>query len=132
MKTVAILVAITALLSGCAELVPPAEQVQMMSSQSKHFGNGAVRTTVVNDAVDVYHCDKGLSVKLQQTQPEKKRKSPLTVTFGELSYKLSPTITKNGYKYSNIRWIWWEKFDGKASLFDNSNHVLAKNCVKQN
>lgn len=116
-------------LCGCsATTIAPAEQIQQRTeqkAQSAVKGRDVVRKQFVTE----YVCDKQYFVRVQKSSA--KKNSTVTVTFNQVSHKLSPTVAKNGKKYSNIRWTWLEGFDGKATLSDNRHRVLASNCVKK-
>ena len=55
----------------------------------------------------------------------------VTVSYNGISHTLSQTVTKNGKKYSNMRWTWWEPRNGKATLIENPQKPLAENCTKK-
>lgn len=116
-------------LCGCsATTIAPAEQIQQRTEQ-KAQSTVKGRDVVKKQFVTEYVCDKQYFVRVQKSSA--KKNSTVTVTFNQVSHKLSPTVAKNGKKYSNIRWTWLEGFDGKATLSDNRHRVLASNCVKK-
>lgn len=115
-------------LSGCSvTTIAPAEQVQQ-KVEKRPEAAAKWRDVVKTQPFRQYRCDHDKIVRVQPVS--NKKNSPLTVTFNQSSYKLSPTVSKMGKKYSNIRWIWLEGFDGKATLSDNAHKVLASNCQK--
>lgn len=76
-----------------------------------------------------YVCEQNKIVRIQPLS--KKKNSPITVIFEQMSYKLSPTVSSKGKKYSNIRWIWLERFNGETTLNDSRNQPLAVGCVRK-
>lgn len=116
-------------LCGCsATTIAPAEQIQQKTEQkAKPVAKG--RDVVKKQLITEYRCAKNKTVRVQKSST--KKNSTVTVTFNQVSHKLSPTVSNQGKKYSNIRWIWLEGFNGKAVLSDNRHNVLAENCVKK-
>ncbi|WP_373767502.1 MliC family protein [Glaesserella sp.] len=111
-------------LSGC---VAPVEQVQQAQKDSD-ITVKETRSTEKNMPVTEYVCDKDKIVRVQT--PKTPKNKTITVTFNQASHKLSSTVVQHGKKYSNIRWVWHEQ-NGKCTLRDNRNNVLAENCVKK-
>ncbi|WP_373778002.1 MliC family protein [Glaesserella sp.] len=109
-------------LSGC---IAPVEQVQMaVTTPTAEIEN---RTTAKKVVTINYLCANQKVVRVQvPTSPKDKT---ITVIFNQTSHKLSSAVTKRGKKYSNIRWIWLEA-NGKGTLHDNRNNILAENCLK--
>ena len=130
---ISLLVSTLLLISGCTKVaVSPVEQVQQV--QKTNSGNAeqvkevAQRSVVKNQAMNLYLCQDDKEVRILKT---KGKKNSISVTFMDATHTLSPTVTKNGKKYSNIRWVWWEMRSGVAELYDNNKKVLAKECIKQ-
>lgn len=124
------------ILSGCSNVaVSPVEQVQ----QVQQAGNSPVvapkpvskRSVVKNQAISLYLCKDDKEVRVLKSKSKKNAKSTVAVTFMGTTHTLSAAVTKNGKKYSNIRWIWWEPRTGNAELYDNNKQILAEDCVKQ-
>lgn len=67
----------------------------------------------------------------QRVRVQVVNKKTINVTFGQTTYKLSSTVTKNHKRYSNIRWVWTEDFNGQATLKNNRNKVLAEGCERK-
>lgn len=130
---ISLFISILLLISGCTKVaVSPVEQVQQV--QQTNSGNAeqvkevAQRSVVKNQAMNLYLCKDDKEVRILKT---KGKKNSISVTFMDTTHTLSPTVTKNGKKYSNIRWVWWEMRSGIAELYDNNKKVLAKECIKQ-
>ena len=130
---ISLFISILLLISGCTKVaVSPVEQVQQV--QQTNSGNAeqvkevAQRSVVKNQAMNLYLCKDDKEVRILKT---KGKKNSISVTFMDTTHTLSPTVTKNGKKYSNIRWVWWEMRSGIAELYDNNKNVLAKECIKQ-
>lgn len=130
------------MLSACSELTPsPVEQMQQVqqnamkqTDEAKSLPKQAKVSVVKKQSVIRFICekDKEVQVRSSQTKNGKNAKiNAISVSFAGTTHTLSRTVTKNGKKYSNIRWIWWEPLNGKAELYDNKKNVLAEGCVKQ-
>ena len=121
------------LISGCTKVaVSPIEQVQQVqqtnSNNAEQVKEVAQRRVVKNQAMSLYLCKNDKEVRILKT---KGKKNSISVTFMDTTHTLSPTVAKNGKKYSNIRWVWREMRSGVAELYDNNKKVLAKECIKQ-
>ena len=121
------------LISGCTKVaVSPIEQVQQVqqtnSNNAEQVKEVAQRSVVKNQAMNLYLCQDDKEVRVLKT---KGKKNSISVTFMDATHILSPTVAKNGKKYSNIRWVWREMRSGVAELYDNNKKVLAKECIKQ-
>ena len=130
---ISLFVSILLLISGCTKVaVSPVEQVQQVqktnSDNTEQVKKVAQRSVVKNQAMSLYLCKNDKEVRILKT---KGKKNSISVTFMDTTHTLSPTVTKNGKKYSNIRWVWWEMRSGVAELYDNNKKVLAKECIKQ-
>ena len=130
---ISLFISILLLISGCTKVaVSPVEQVQQVqqtnSDNAEQVKKVAQRSVVKNQAMSLYLCKNDKEVRILKT---KGKKNSISVTFMDTTHTLSPTVTKNGKKYSNIRWVWWEMSSGVAELYDNNKKVLAKECIKQ-
>ena len=130
---ISLFISILLLISGCTKVaVSPVEQVQQVqktnSDNAEQVKEVAQRSVVKNQAMNLYLCKDDKEVRILKT---KGKKNSISVTFMDTSHTLSPAVTKNGKKYSNIRWVWWEMRSGVAELYDNNKKVLAKECIKQ-
>ncbi|WGE31894.1 GlcNAc transferase [Actinobacillus genomosp. 2] len=121
------------MLTACKPLEAPIEQVQKaLPSENTNEKISIVKGQTATEFI----CKGDIAIKVQRYQP-KKNDNPkprisgtqaISVTYGNTKHTLSPVVTKNGNKYSNIRWIWFEGLDGIAVLSDNSGNVLASDC----
>lgn len=123
-------------LSGCANVaVSPVEQVQQVQQAANSPVVAAKpvskRSVVKNQAISLYLCKDDKEVRVLKSKNKKNGKNTVSVTFMGANHTLSAAVTKNGKKYSNIRWIWWEPREGNAELYDNNKQILAEDCVKQ-
>lgn len=130
---ISLFISILLLISGCTKVaVSPVEQVQQVqktnSDNTEQVKEVAQRSVVKNQAMNLYLCKDDKEVRILKT---KGKKNSISVTFMDTTHTLSPAVTKNGKKYSNIRWVWWEMRSGIAELYDNNKKVLAKECIKQ-
>lgn len=130
---ISLFISILLLISGCTKVaVSPVEQVQQVqqtnSDNAEQVKKVAQRSVVKNQAMNLYLCQDDKEVRILKT---KGKKNSISVTFMDTTHTLSPAVTKNGKKYSNIRWVWWEMRSGIAELYDNNKKVLAKECIKQ-
>ena len=121
-------VILTALcLSACSqnvELSDPAPQkmkVQTVDKKSQK-GSATVYLCKGNKEVSVVHTT--------QKQKSKKTLSQVTVTFNDVTEKLTRVISERGRNYANIRWYWQER-DDFSQLQTSVGEVLAERCVKQ-
>lgn len=130
---ISLFILILLLISGCTKVaVSPVEQMQQVqktnSDNTGQVKKVAQRSVVKNQAMSLYLCKNDKEVRILKT---KGKKNSISVTFMDTTHTLSPAVTKNGKKYSNIRWVWWEMRSGIAELYDNNKKVLAKECIKQ-
>lgn len=130
---ISLFISILLLISGCTKVaVSPVEQVQQVqktnSDNAEQVKEVAQRSVVKNQAMNLYLCKDDKEVRILKT---KGKKNSISVTFMDTTHTLSPAVTKNGKKYSNIRWVWREMRSGIAELYDNNKKVLAKECIKQ-
>ena len=59
---------------------------------------------------------------------KKGKLNSISLTFNNVTHKLSPTIAENGRNYSNIHWVWLERKEF-STLKSNTGDVLAEQCV---
>lgn len=124
-------------LSGCTEMATsPVEQVQLAQKENKGVVTQTKvipkRSLVKNQEMVLYICKDDKQVRILKSKSKKNVKNNIVnVTFMGTTHRLSPAVTKNGKKYSNIRWVWWEPRSGKAELYDNNKQILAEQCVKR-
>lgn len=121
------------ILTACTPqpLIAPIEQVnQVQQEQATKVETPLPQSRVKNKAM-LYRCNKNQTVKITKTTNSKKIQN-ITVEFNQISHRLSSVVTQKSHrKYSNIRWIWTEDFNGKAKLQNKNGKILAENCVKQ-
>ncbi|WP_150539014.1 MliC family protein [Actinobacillus vicugnae] len=142
LKNYGITLCVSALaLTGCKPLEAPIEQVQRVQTvihQTQTEIKPTEKVTVVkNQTALQFVCKNDVLVKVQRAKVKKANKQTkrsssnqqaILVTYGNTTHTLSPAVTKDGKKYSNIRWTWEERLNGEISLIDNSNNVLASEC----
>lgn len=130
MRTFRPLVVFGLFLTACTSqpMVAPVEQMQQAPIELAPTPSAEKIQPVKNKTV-LYLCSKQKSVKVTKNANEKKS---LTIEFNQTSHKLSSTVPKTSKKkYSNIRWIWAEEFDGSHTLRDKNGKVLAGHCITQ-
>lgn len=110
--------------------ISPVVQMDKLSQQQNQQINepGSPKKVIKSRHSDEYLCDHQQILKLQYDDSNKKA---VDVTFQQTTHTLYSAVPKKNKKYSNIRWIWSEDFNGKGTLRDNSNKVLAKECIKK-
>ena len=116
------------LLSACTptNMSPVAQVEQKQSLASPEKSDTIVK--VKDQSTIEYLCKNNKTVSIQ---PDNTKKKAIHLTFAQTTHTLSSVVTKKSQKYSNIRWVWSEDFNGKWKLRDNRNKVLAENCVKK-
>lgn len=121
-------VILTALcLSACSQNVelskptPQKMKVQTVDKKSQK-GSATVYLCKGNKEVSVVHT--------KQKQKSKKTLSQVTVTFNDVTEKLTRVISERGRNYANIRWYWQER-DDFSQLQTSIGEVLVERCVKQ-
>lgn len=123
-------------LNACQTEVSPTEEVQLQVEQHT-FADEAPNQEVTQRSVAsarkwiIYRCNKKKLVKIQERISQQKGKKIIALNFNDTQHTLSATVTRNGEKYSNIRWTWQKKRNGIATLRDNSGKILADNCKKE-
>lgn len=60
----------------------------------------------------------------------KGKKNSISVIFMDIIYIFLLIVIKNGKKYSNICWVWWEMCFGIVEFYDNNKKVFVKECIK--
>lgn len=128
-----ILLVMLAWLTGCAEpVISPVEQIRLAQKQSELAKPKTPVATVAKTQTSTrFLCDNGKEVRVTYAQKTTAKSKTITVNFENVSHRLTPVVTRNGKKYSNIRWTWQEPRSGKAMLTNNNKKVLAANCVKK-
>ena len=96
-------------------------KVQTVDKKSQK-GSATVYLCKGNKEVSVVHT--------KQKQKSKKTLSQVTVTFNDVTEKLTRVISERGRNYANIRWYWQER-DDFSQLQTSVGEVLAEHCVKQ-
>lgn len=126
--------ALGSLLIACSATIPsPAEQIYQAQKASKHIAKPLNMQIEQAQSIAQYHCDNNKKVTVESKKQSKatNKKETITVNFQGTSHQLSSAVTKNGKKYTNIRWTWHEMRNGQAFLYNNTKKILAENCVKQ-
>ena len=72
--------------------------------------------------------DKIIRIVFHTTKHKKNKARSISLTFNNVTYKLSPTIAENGRNYANIHWVWLERKD-VSTLKTSVGEVLAEQCV---
>lgn len=121
-KTLFILTAL--LLSGCAEntlLNEPPQQKMVVQKVDKTSQVGSAKLYLCKD-------DKEVRV-LHSTQKRKKKMlKQVSITFNQVTEKLTLMISERGKNYGNIRWTWHERKDF-STLKTSVGEILAEQCV---
>lgn len=118
------LVSATMLIGACTSLVTPVEQIHQAQKIKEPAQTITKQIEQVPEVV-VYHCSNDKRIEVEHYKKEN-----VIVSFEGVSHQLSSTVTKNGKKYTNIRWTWHETRGGKAFLYNNAQKTLASNCTK--
>ena len=117
-------------LTACSiTTVPPVEEISK-KNEEVIVGREVKPDVVKKQIVTEYSCKNKKQVRVQKSVGSKKA-APITVSFHHASYKLSPQVSRQAKKYSNIRWTWTENMQGVGTLTDNSHKILAEKCVKK-
>ena len=72
--------------------------------------------------------DKIVRIVFHTTKHKKNKTRSISLTFNNVTHKLSPTIAENGRNYANIHWVWLERKD-VSTLKTSVGEVLAEQCV---
>lgn len=120
-------------LSACSTVVvTPAEQIHQ-AQKVKEPAKVVAKQVEQKPEVNLYRCKNDKKVEVERRKVINKKdaqKETITVNFQGTSHQLSSAVTKDGKKYTNIRWTWHETRGGKAFLYNNTKKTLAANCVK--
>ncbi len=122
------------LLSACTQMQPsPADQVQQVRAKVGDKADLPKVSKAKSQIESRFLCEKEKVVRVMYPKKNTKnaKSERITVSFNGLTHTLSPVVAKNGKKYTNIRWTWWELRSGKAYLMENPQKILAENCLKQ-
>lgn len=127
-KRIVLAVSVVALGACTTEVIPPVEQLEKAQKVAEP-AKTIIKQVEQAKELHLYLCknNKKVEVERQKIAPKEK----ITVYFQGSSYQLSPSVTKDGKKYTNIRWTWHEMRNGKAFLYNTTKKNLAENCVKQ-
>lgn len=121
------------LFSACSTVVaPPVEQIHQVQ-KTKEPVKTITKQIEQAPQVSLYRCSNEKKVEVEHQKNAKKglKKELITVSFQGTTHQLSPAVTKDGKKYTNIRWTWHETRNGKAFLYNNSKKTLAADCIEQ-
>ncbi len=78
-----------------------------------------------------YRCKDDKTVRVvRHTTKNKKKLNSISVTFNNVTHRLTPTIAENGRNYSNIHWLWLERKEFSI-LKSSAGGILAEQCVAQ-
>ncbi|MBN6063135.1 MliC family protein [Aggregatibacter actinomycetemcomitans] len=82
-------------------------------------------------SAQAYLCKDNKTVRVvRHTTKNKKKLNSISVTFNNVTHRLTPTIAESGRNYSNIHWLWLERKE--FSLLKSSvGEILAEQCVAQ-
>ncbi|AHG87276.1 Opacity associated protein B [Bibersteinia trehalosi USDA-ARS-USMARC-190] len=112
-------------------LTAPIEQIQTIEPPKQLIATKKKVTSTVKNKTVLYQCSKNKTVRVTKAANSKKSQY-ISVTFNQTTHRLSSAVTRNNSKkYSNIRWIWSEDFNGKGTLRDKNGKILAQNCGKK-
>lgn len=121
------------LVGACTTVVaPPVEQIHQVQ-KTKEPVKTLTKQIEQAPQVSLYRCsnDKKVEVERQKNTKKGLKKEMITVSFQGTAHQLSPAVSKDGKKYTNIRWTWHETRNGKAFLYNNSKKTLAADCIEQ-
>lgn len=119
-------------LTACSSppIIAPVDQLQQpLVEQALAPSPSDEKVLTVQNREALYLCKKGKTVRVTKNIANKKS---LMVEFNRISHKLFSSLPKTSKKkYSNIRWIWTEEFNGSHTLRNKSGKILANFCIKQ-
>ncbi|MDD0823475.1 MliC family protein [Mannheimia sp. AT1] len=121
-------------ISACTPRVTPVDQIQQIqkANKDKEVTQFVTKRVEHTSEITLYRCNNGKKVEVErQKKSPAGKKETVIVSFQGTSHQLSSAVTKDGRKYTNIRWTWHEMRNGKAFLSNNTKKTLAANCVKQ-
>ncbi|OOF86353.1 MliC family protein [Rodentibacter ratti] len=121
-KTLFILTAL--LLGGCTQHTllnepPPQKMVVQKVDKTSQIGSAKL-----------YFCkdDKEVRVVHSTQKRNKKMLKQVSITFNQVTEKLTLMISERGNNYGNIRWTWFERSDF-STLKTSVGEILAEQCV---
>ncbi|AGK00667.1 MliC family protein [Mannheimia haemolytica] len=122
----------SAMLVACSTVVTPVEQIHQVQKE-KESVKKVTKLIAQAPKVSLYRCENDKKVEVERQGRTKKalKKEIVTVSYQGTTHQLSPSVTRDGKKYTNIRWTWHETRSGKAFLYNNTKKTLAANCIKQ-
>lgn len=125
-------VSVVSLAACTTEMIPLVEQVEKVQKETEP-DKTVIKQVEKGSEINLYLCknNKKVEVERQKVVGDVTKKETIMVNFQGSTHQLSPSVTKNGKKYTNIRWTWHEMRDGKAFLYNTTKKNLAENCVKQ-
>lgn len=120
-----IVLALIGLVACTSKPVIEKKPVKPVKTQPKVLRNATQKSSVRQ-----YVCKEGkvLRVVRYATKNKKGKLNSISLTFNNVTHKLSPTIAENGRNYSNIHWVWLERKEF-STLKSNTGDVLAEQCV---
>ncbi|WP_109091873.1 MliC family protein [Aggregatibacter actinomycetemcomitans] len=78
-----------------------------------------------------YLCKDNKTVRVvRHTTKNKKKLNSISVTFNNVTHRLTPTIAESGRNYSNIHWLWLERKEFSI-LKSRVGEILAEQCAAQ-
>ena len=121
-----LLISTALLMAGCAQntlLNKPKPQKMAVEKVDKASQRGTT---------NVYLCKDNKRVRVVHSTQKKNKKTlkRVTITFNNVTEKLTMMISERGKNYGNIRWTWQER-DDYSSLSTSVGEVLAERCVLQ-
>ncbi|MBF0751457.1 MULTISPECIES: MliC family protein [Pasteurellaceae] len=121
-KTLFILTAL--LFGGCAHSPLLSEQ-----SPQKMAVQKVDKASQIGSA-KLYFCkdDKEVRVVYSAQKRNKKMLKQVSITFNQVTEKLTQMISERGKNYGNIRWTWLERNDF-STLKNSLGDILAEQCV---
>ncbi|OOF59966.1 MliC family protein [Rodentibacter myodis] len=119
-----LLISTALLIGGCSQnalLEKPQPQKMTVEKVDKASQKGAAKLYLCKD-------DKKVSVVHSTQKKNKKTLKRVTVTFNEVTERLTMVISERGNNYGNIRWTWQERED-LSTLKTSVGVILAEQCV---
>lgn len=119
-----LLISTALLIVGCAQntlLNKPQPQKMAVQKVDKASQKGAAK---------LYLCKDNKKVRVVHSTQKKNKKTlkRVTITFNNVTEKLTMVISERGNNYSNIRWTWQER-DDLSTLKTSVGVILAEQCV---
>lgn len=119
-----LLISTALLISGCSQnalLEKPQPQKMAVEKVDKASQKGAAKLYLCKD-------DKKVRVVHSTQKKNQKTLKRVTVTFNEVTERLTMVISERGNNYGNIRWAWQER-DDLSTLKTSMGVILAEQCV---